>query len=316
MISTSSLPKGTATDPQEPPTSSTSAATLLIGLQIGSRALTFLANQLLLRYLSPELLGISTQLDVYSMSVLFFAREGLRVAIQRKSGEIQGGPQTQRKTLPKSHVDAETTAGKIQTVVNLAYISICLGFVFTVLLAWLYLKGIEGSAVQDTPYFGVALKMYGVAAMCELLSEPCFVVVQTRSMYKIRARTEAAATLMRCLATCASAAWAFQLNQDLGVLPFAVGQVVYALVLIILYYSSFQGVASQIGFSLMIRPIFSSIFVQSIVKHILTQGDTVLIAALATPAVQGTYALANNYGGLLARLIFQPIEESSQNFFV
>jgi oligosaccharide translocation protein RFT1 len=66
------------------------------------------------------------------------------------------------------------------------------------------------------------------------------------------------------------------------------------------------------------RPLLilgASIFVQSIVKHVLTQGDTVLIAALATPAVQGTYALANNYGGLLARLILQPIEESSQNFF-
>jgi oligosaccharide translocation protein RFT1 len=59
----------------------------------------------------------------------------------------------------------------------------------------------------------------------------------------------------------------------------------------------------------------ASVFVQSILKHILTQGDSVLIATLATPAVQGTYALANNYGGLLARLILQPIEESSRNFF-
>jgi oligosaccharide translocation protein RFT1 len=59
----------------------------------------------------------------------------------------------------------------------------------------------------------------------------------------------------------------------------------------------------------------ASVFVQSILKHILTQGDSVLIATLATPAIQGTYALANNYGGLLARLILQPIEESSRNFF-
>jgi oligosaccharide translocation protein RFT1 len=66
------------------------------------------------------------------------------------------------------------------------------------------------------------------------------------------------------------------------------------------------------------RPLLilgASIFVQSIVKHVLTQGDTFLIATLATPTVQGTYALANNYGGLLARLVLQPIEESSRNFF-
>jgi oligosaccharide translocation protein RFT1 len=59
----------------------------------------------------------------------------------------------------------------------------------------------------------------------------------------------------------------------------------------------------------------ASLFGQSIVKHILTQGDTLLIASLASQKAQGVYTLANNYGGLVARLIFQPIEESSRNYF-
>lgn len=59
----------------------------------------------------------------------------------------------------------------------------------------------------------------------------------------------------------------------------------------------------------------ASLFIQSIVKHALTQGDTFLITALAPPLAQGIYALANNYGGLLARLLLQPIEESSRNKF-
>lgn len=50
-------------------------------------------------------------------------------------------------------------------------------------------------------------------------------------------------------------------------------------------------------------------------KHVLTQGDTFLIASLASQKAQGVYTLANNYGGLVARLIFQPIEESSRNYF-
>jgi len=58
-----------------------------------------------------------------------------------------------------------------------------------------------------------------------------------------------------------------------------------------------------------------SLFTQSIFKHILTQGDTLLIATLASPHAQGIYALANNYGGLIARLLLQPIEESSRNYF-
>lgn len=71
-------------------------------------------------------------------------------------------------------------------------------------------------------------------------------------------------------------------------------------------------------FSYFSRPFLvlgGSIFTQSIVKHVLTQGDTLLIASLASPTVQGAYALANNYGGLIARLLLQPIEESSRNYF-
>lgn len=70
--------------------------------------------------------------------------------------------------------------------------------------------------------------------------------------------------------------------------------------------------------SLFSRPLLSlggSLFGQSIVKHILTQGDTLLITSLASQKAQGVYALANNYGGLVARLVFQPIEESSRNYF-
>jgi oligosaccharide translocation protein RFT1 len=254
------LPSKETTQGAKLSTTPAGGTTLLIGLQIGSRALTFVVNQLLLRYLSPEIFGISTQLDVYSMSVLFFARESLRLAIQRQSGKSQGTPQIVGKSAPESYVDEETVAGKTQAIVNLAFISIYLGCAFAVFLAWLYLKGVGGSVVQETPYFRAALKIYGMATICELLSEPCFVVIQYRSMYKIRARTEAMATLSRCLATCASAIWASQTDHELGVLPFAIGQAVYALVLLTLYYSNLRSIASRYGFSLMIKPIFSRFF--------------------------------------------------------
>lgn len=40
-----------------------------------------------------------------------------------------------------------------------------------------------------------------------------------------------------------------------------------------------------------------------------------MISAFASLPAQGMYALVTNYGGLIARLIFQPIEESSRNYF-
>src|SRR3569833_2155608 len=47
-------------------------ASILVVLQVASRAVTFIANQFLLRYLTARLLGISTQLEVFYFCVLFF----------------------------------------------------------------------------------------------------------------------------------------------------------------------------------------------------------------------------------------------------
>ena len=59
----------------------------------------------------------------------------------------------------------------------------------------------------------------------------------------------------------------------------------------------------------------SSLYAQSGLKHILTQGDAVLITLFADLPSQGFFALASNYGSLLARILFQPIEESSRSLF-
>lgn len=51
------------------------------------------------------------------------------------------------------------------------------------------------------------------------------------------------------------------------------------------------------------------------VKHLLTQGDSMMLAAMSSLEDQGIYALASNYGGLIARIVFQPLEESSRTRF-
>jgi oligosaccharide translocation protein RFT1 len=240
--------------------SSAGGATLLIGLQVGSRALTFIVNQILLRYVSPELLGISTQLEVYSISVLFFARESLRVAIQRQADIVDevSVPDGDRN-VPEGHVDGKTAAGRTQTIVNLAYLSINLGVFFAIFFAALYYNGLRSNdpAILRTPCFETALKLYGFAAIWELLSEPCFVVVQQKSRFKIRATAESVGTLLRCLVTCGSAIWAARNGRDLGVLPFALGQGAYAISLSVVYYWSVRDIASTGRFSLFLSSIYS-----------------------------------------------------------
>ncbi|KAA8571742.1 hypothetical protein MFRU_016g01890 [Monilinia fructicola] len=317
---------------------STSAggASLLIALQAGSRALTFIVNQILLRYLSPELLAVSTQLEVYSITVLFFSRESLRVAIQRQtdiSDDYSKAKQDENRPTQARYLDSRTTAGKSQAIVNLSYISIALGLGSTLLFGWIYVNTGQIGVVK-TPYFRQSLKLYGLAAIVELLAEPCFVVVQQKSAFTIRAAAESIATVSRCIVTCAMAVWAARHQAELGILPFAIGQGVYAISILFVYLLGVWNIASQGGFSLMIKPISSkkeqftysyfsqpllslgaSMMIQSMVKHVLTQGDTFLIASMATQTAQGIYALASNYGGLIARLVLQPIEEMSRNYF-
>lgn len=66
-------------------------------------------------------------------------------------------------------------------------------------------------------------------------------------------------------------------------------------------------------FSAALSKLTLSLWIQDSFKYILTQGDSILITTLASLSDQGAYALASNYGGLIARMLFQPIEESSRN---
>lgn len=285
---------------------SAKGATFLILLQVASRALTFIVNQVLLRFLSPELLGVSAQLELFSISVLYFARESLRVALQRQ-------------------------AHGTQAVVNLSYLAVITGLPLTYALAHLWLR----SDTPEVPYFVEALGLYCVATVIELLTEPFFSAVQQKLLYKVRASAESSATLLRCFGTCGSAVLANYVGVDIGVLPFAFGQLAYALGLLGMYFSNMRSVArneqfalapkqlsaakeSTVTFKYFSTPLLrltGSLTLQSALKYILTQGDSLLITSYTSLADQGAYALASNYGGLIARMLFQPIEESSRNMF-
>jgi oligosaccharide translocation protein RFT1 len=285
---------------------SAQGASLLIIFQIISRGFTFIVNQILLRFLSPEVLGLSAQLDLYSITVLSFARESIRVACQRQRSSIQ-------------------------TVVNFGFLPVLLGAPLAYGLAVLY----QRAELPDVPYFVQSLVIYGFSAVIELLSEPAFIVSQQLLLYKLRASTEAIATFGRCLATCGTAIYAARSGKEVGVLPFALGQFVYSVLLLVSYTGQLSLQNTKESFSLLPKTIKASkprqyvlglfprelgilsisLFVQNSFKYVLTQGDGMLIAVLASLKEQGAYALASNYGGLIARMVFQPIEEASRNMF-
>ncbi len=317
------------------PAGAVRGASLLILLQVVSRAIAFVANQLLLRFLTAQLLGVATQLEVYYLSVIFFARESLRVAIQRQDtlGPTEGKSATPTSSKDTSSKDGKATANKsAQAVVNLGYLSIALGIPLALTFGYLYLNSLSTSTLVSTPNLVLSLYIYALAAVVELISEPAFVVMQIRLQFGTRATAESIATFARCVVTLGAAIWGARKGLDIGVLPFALGQLSYGAGLLLVYTWYGAGLAKREGFSLLpqrlttpsfavsyfYRPtlqLATSMQAQSIVKHILTQGDTFLVSILSTPTAQGVYALANNYGGLVARLLFQPIEESSRSYF-
>ncbi|KAF2495348.1 oligosaccharide translocation protein RFT1 [Lophium mytilinum] len=285
---------------------SAKGATFLILLQVLSRLVTFAVNQVLLRFLSPELLGVSAQFELFSISVLTFARESLRVALQRQ-------------------------AHGTQTVVNMSYMALFIGVPLIYALAIPRLM----AETPDVPYFVDALSIYCFATFLELLAEPPFAAAQQKMLYRVRATSESVATILRCIGTCSSAIWASWAGIDIGVLPFAIGQLAYALGLLVTYVVRLWRVSKLAKFSFFpqqlpstqdtkyylsyfsapLTRLTASLFVQSGLKYILTQGDSIFMAFFTTLEDQGAYALAANYGGLIARMLFQPIEESSRNLF-
>ena len=205
---------------------SAKGASYLILIQVSSRALTFLINQILLRYLSPALLGASMQLELYYITVLYFARESLRVTLQRRTSNLQA-------------------------VINVAYIPFLIGLPISLCAGVLY----EHGNPPPVPYMIGSLRLYGLSALVELISEPCFAVVQQQLVYQVRAAAETTATIARCVATFGVAVLSRGHGRDTGVLPFAVGQMAYAACLTTVYVFQTTTVARKNGAVLVLRVI-------------------------------------------------------------
>ncbi|RMZ75017.1 hypothetical protein DV737_g5521, partial [Chaetothyriales sp. CBS 132003] len=302
--------------------SSLSMTTYLILTQVSSRALTFLGNQILLRFLSPTLLGMAVQLELLSVTVLYSARESLRVALQRR---------------PKAsnHADAEkdesSATNRGQSTVNLAYLVIAVGLLLGLISGVSYFLKANAKVLLN-PDFNTAFAIYSVATVIELFAEPSFLIIQQDAMSAARAKAETVAAIARCLSSCGTAVVLRYTGQVSSVLPFAIGQLAYASVLFSMYYAAAQAVSRHQHFRLLPVPIggpeylltlfnkpivylASTMYVQSIFKLLLTEGDAFILSAFSSLADQGSFHLAANYGGLLARLIFQPLEEGSRNIF-
>ncbi|KAJ5721147.1 uncharacterized protein N7483_009081 [Penicillium malachiteum] len=300
--------------------SSATGTTFLILIQVASRMFTFLSNQLILRALSPMVLGIAAQLELYQVSILYFSRESIRMAIQRQ---------------PLGAKTSKLQSTASQSIVNISYLSPLLGIAATTVFTILYQHFAPEKALE-TSFFNASVIITGLAALMELTIEPFFAIIQQQMLYQKRAVVEMPAAFMKSFTTCTIFLYTFRTGQQSGgALPFAFGHLSYSITLVVGYCALLLPRSSERRFSFLpvlikdragaeyflgrfsrkLSSLAASLFFQSVVKHLLTQGDSMMLAAMASLEDQGIYSLASNYGGLIARIMFQPLEESSRNLF-
>ena len=232
-------------------------ATYLIVIQVVSRALTFISNQFLLRHLSPAILGLATQLELYSISTLYFSRESFRIALQQHSVSV--GPKDVGRSKghrPDASTHLATDASRqIQTAVNASYFTILIGFPLAYVLAQAY-QHARLADESESQFFYESLIIVGVSTAIELGSEPCFAALQQSMLFRRRAAIEMASAFVKSLSSCAAAMWMSSRNTTLGVLPFAIGQLGYAITLFCGYVVSAYQLGNTTGISLIPRALY------------------------------------------------------------
>lgn len=272
------------------------ATSYLIALQGLSRILTFTLNQLILRYTTPSVFGFATiQLELLLNTILFLCREGFRISIQR---------------LPADR-------DRAQEIINLSWLPVSAGLFLASTLSYLYIQRAPAESAA-IPYFTTTVIVYGVSTVLELFSEPCYNTALQRMLFKVRASCEGFAVISRCLVTFLASLYG---GQGFGAMAFALGQLAYSMTLLIAYRIQLPiSVApKRLKNSAWTSPGFLKLSiantVQGLLKYVLTEGDKIMISWFSTNEEQGSYGLAANYGGLVARIVLQPIEEASRSYF-
>ncbi|CAE6445334.1 unnamed protein product [Rhizoctonia solani] len=298
---TTTKPARTDNDPVK---GSVKSAYSLIGLQVLSRFATFTLNQLLLRLASPKVFGTAAiQLDLLLSTVLFLSREGVRNALLRVPREYSSSAE----------------------VKNVSTIPVLLGAPLAFGLTLGY-RTIASPATRAQPYFDQAVSIYALAALVDLISEPLHNRAQSLMRFDLRVKAEGTAIIARSVCTVAALMAA---GEHWSLVAFAAGQLAYAAMVLVVYATTFwkagefqifprrvhENGKSRIPFDPISLKLALTMTGQSVFKHFLTEGDRIVISRVSPLEDQGGYAVASNYGSLVARILFQPIEESSRLYF-
>jgi oligosaccharide translocation protein RFT1 len=263
------------------------------------RLLSFAATHVTLRRLPVHVLGVvHIRLELLRSAILFVSRQGLRLALTRR-----------------------VTAANW----NVAWTSLPLVTLLAAGAAVWHVSTCHGDdddnnnnealwCSDDLLYGGL---LYCLAAAVEGWGEPAVLHALRQLDTATPAAAESAGTLVQTVATLVLL---LLLPQSQGEMLSPICALGTAHVLSALTYTCFLYV--QVGRDL-VGPRWHALHgptlswtvvctLQGLFKHVLTEGDRLVLATVASAHDQGVYALGSAYGGLAARLLLAPLEENAR----
>ncbi|KAH0579724.1 hypothetical protein H2248_002564 [Termitomyces sp. 'cryptogamus'] len=284
--------------------SSFRSASSLMGLQLFSRLFTFVLNQAMVRIAPPQAYGIAAiQFELLLSTILFLSREGVRNTLLRV-----------KKTSPATR--------------NMSVLPVLLGFPVALATACVYAH-LAGSEVRAQEHFNVSIGMYALAALLELMSEPMHNLAMAELRTEVRVKAEGLGITSKTVVTFLVLVYGLRWGGEgsLALIAFAGGQLAYGTAVLATYVAAYgmngwwpriqppvDGKTDHFFDPELLR-LSLTMTSQSLVKHFLTEGDKLILSYFSPLEDQGGYAVAVNYGSLVARIVFQPIEEAYRGFF-
>lgn len=309
----------TTTTPATESASSSSASSIvsraaqgvrhLMGIQMVTRALTFVLNVAILRTVDRSVAGANgVQLQLVLALVLSLSRDVARRVYSR---------------VPSTDKDS------LRHVANIAWTSVAISAVAAPVACLFALRTEPVPPPQPAGSYAKAVWIFGAAALIEALSEPASCAAQFEQRYTTRLRVESLGAIARCVLSFVLVKYvALNSRSPVHVSPLvclALGQVSFALVLLVgyaadaakhktLFLPSFKKDSKEGLVGKDISKLVAVYEWQAVQKVVLTEGEKIVLvlatsASTAAKDSEATYSLVNNLCSLVVRFIFQPIEE-------
>lgn len=283
---------------------------LLVAAAVAQKLIVFVVNQLSLQYTTPEVVGkASIQLELWLSTSLFVSREAIRVACLRY--KIEDSPRSKHQFF------------------NLAWTSLVLLLLITSALFYTKFHWNRDELAADWSVY----LLYSGAAFVETLGEPLYNIYNNQCYIEPRIRAETIGFFVKSVVTFTTVAML-----QWGVLGFGLAQLSFAVVYLLIlcaYFKRFQQdlkqkaesegpklrlALSDIAPTWKAGPVYdetmfmTAVYLSgsSVVKHVLTEADKISLTLSCSDYDQGIYAITNNYGSLVARLFYLPMEDSAR----